>query len=665
MATVAGTIYLNGCNYQLQYDILSQSQANNTTTVRFYGVLNVTNSYINWDTSKKVWAHYTENKSFGNYFTRGSYTMVQGDYTFTHDNDGNRTLNVGYGIDTSYISGSSIANIVLPHIDRYPSLLSAPDFNDEQSPTITYTKNIMSSSAVVEACMKLNPNDATPIIPYRQVDVSSGSYTFNLTTAERNALRNQIPNSNTLNVYYLLRTTYQGNSYFSVSGIKTVTIVNATPTISSITTTEQNTKVSALLGTSANTIVQNASNVKVDVSASATKGASLTKVELTHSGTTYSDTTSPYSFTVPVKANSFTIKATGSRPSPNTTTSQTITRTMIDYKPVAINSFSFKRENQTSSNVKLTFDATYYQRTFGSTANEPIVKWKKDNGSWNTLTKGTDYTVDTTNNKIYIPEETGLTLSNVLSYENQGTFYLHIEDKLSTAENNMVVTKGIPTMELGEDDVKVNGSFASTTARTKLETINGRINNANIAHTYENNRAHVQLLQATGSMTSNKPIADGYILHFSWDNDGQYNSQIYFPQSVASPLQFRGNPNSNWNAWENIYHCKNLYNNTSGTNGTVTLSETAANFTYLVIYYRNDNNRYGSIKVYSPNSKTVNIFSPSLDSNSKLNMKVKDMAISGTSMTRTYGFMLQALDGAMYYTNNNNTVYIVRVDGYR
>ena len=109
----------------------------------------------------------------------------------------------------------------------------------------------------------------------------------------------------------------------------------------------------------------------------------------------------------------------------------------------------------------------------------------------------------------------------------------------------------------------------------------------------------------------------------------------------------------------------NLYNNTTGTTGTVTLSQTAANFTYLRIYYRNDNNRYGSITVHSPNGKTVNIFAPSLDSGSKLNMKVKDMYINGTSMTVTYTFMLQALDGSFTFANNNNTTYVIRVDGYK
>lgn len=565
---------------------------------------------------------------------KGETTISEVSRTITHNTDGSSPIK---NVATSWTatfggSGSTSADIDFPKINRYATLTSAPDFNDEASPKITFTKNIMSSSAVVEACMKLNPNDATPIIPYRQVDVSSGSYTFNLTTAERNALRNQIPNSNTLNIYYLLRTTYQGNSYFSISGVKTVTIVNATPTISSITTTEQNTKVSALLGTSANTIVQNASNVKVDVSASATKGASLTKVELTHSGTTYSDTTSPYSFTVPVKANSFTIKATGSRPNPNTTTSQTITRTMIDYKPVAINSFSFKRQTETSSTIILNLSATYYQQTFGSTANAPIVKWKKDDGSWTTLTSS-QYTIDNTNHKLTV---SNLSLGEQVDYEHEATFTIYIEDKLSTAQNSAKVTIGIPTLELGKDDVKVNGTFVATgditsstnvncnlvsatgrvespVVRSKLETLNGRINNANIAHTYENNRAHLQLLLASSTMTSNKPKSDGYILHCSWDNSGQYNGQLFLPNNSTSPVQFRGCSNGTWGAWWNIEQSKLLWTNTNTSEAWASARQITLNASdydmYEVIYFYGATNSTTNVKSTGkiPKGKTTQL----------------------------------------------------------
>ena len=48
-----------------------------------------------------------------------------------------------------------------------------------------------------------------------------------------------------------------------------------------------------------------------------------------------------------------------------------------------------------------------------------------------------------------------------------------------------------------------------------------------------------------------------------------------------------------------------LYSNSSGTSGTVTLSDSAANYDYLVIYFRNYNDRFSSIKIYSPNEKAT------------------------------------------------------------
>lgn len=48
-----------------------------------------------------------------------------------------------------------------------------------------------------------------------------------------------------------------------------------------------------------------------------------------------------------------------------------------------------------------------------------------------------------------------------------------------------------------------------------------------------------------------------------------------------------------------------LYNNTSGSNSTITLSQSAANFTHMRIYYNRDNSLYQSVDVYSPDGKTV------------------------------------------------------------
>ena len=123
MATVAGTLYLNNCNYQLQYDLISQDKVNNTSTVKFYGVLNVTNSYVAWSRGSAN-VYYAQSGALSTRYNRGSYTVVSGEYTFTHGSDGERTLEIGYGISTTFsgVNSSTVAYIKLPKIPRYTSI---------------------------------------------------------------------------------------------------------------------------------------------------------------------------------------------------------------------------------------------------------------------------------------------------------------------------------------------------------------------------------------------------------------------------------------------------------------------------------------------------------------------------------------------------------------
>lgn len=121
-ATLLGTINLaDTANFQLSYTLDSQSVANNTSTLTFYGTLNVTGSYIAWSNGN-CWVHWSKNNDLAKRYTRGSYQLVSGTYTFTHNADGNLTINVGYGISTTFKSGSSSVDITLPQIPRYTSI---------------------------------------------------------------------------------------------------------------------------------------------------------------------------------------------------------------------------------------------------------------------------------------------------------------------------------------------------------------------------------------------------------------------------------------------------------------------------------------------------------------------------------------------------------------
>lgn len=107
-----------------------------------------------------------------------------------------------------------------------------------------------------------------------------------------------------------------------------------------------------------------------------------------------------------------------------------------------------------------------------------------------------------------------------------------------------------------------------------------------------------------------------------------------------------------------------LYDNASGTNGTVALSESAENFEYLEVYaYCGNSKRSTSVKVASPNGKTAVLFIPW--GSASANWEYRGAwAISGTTMTcsvnHTYNPGTSATASAA-----TNEMYVYRVVGYR
>mgnify|MGYP003292695718 CR=1 FL=1 len=64
----------------------------------------------------------------------------------------------------------------------------------------------------------------------------------------------------------------------------------------------------------------------------------------------------------------------------------------------------------------------------------------------------------------------------------------------------------------------------------------------------------VRYYLATSAMTTGKPEADGFILHFSWDNAG-WNSQLYIPNSSIRPIQLRtpiADQATTWSEWFSV-----------------------------------------------------------------------------------------------------------------
>ena len=108
-----------------------------------------------------------------------------------------------------------------------------------------------------------------------------------------------------------------------------------------------------------------------------------------------------------------------------------------------------------------------------------------------------------------------------------------------------------------------------------------------------------------------------------------------------------------------------LYNNTTGSNSAITLSESVANFTYLEIFYRNNDNYYNSTKIYQPNGKIAYLDAdyPYTSGEGYSYAKKTSVQISGTSISPiNYTEMTIKPNGAVI--QNSNNIYITRVVGY-
>jgi hypothetical protein len=106
---------------------------------------------------------------------------------------------------------------------------------------------------------------------------------------------------------------------------------------------------------------------------------------------------------------------------------------------------------------------------------------------------------------------------------------------------------------------------------------------------------------------------------------------------------------------------KMLYS--GSTTGTVTLTETAANFLYFIIIVGfSDTGSSGTICVYSPNGKTVDANAVAVSSNSASVGRVR-YVISGTTMTASNNYLAKSTNSSWSYSKNS--VYCKAVIGFR
>lgn len=106
-----------------------------------------------------------------------------------------------------------------------------------------------------------------------------------------------------------------------------------------------------------------------------------------------------------------------------------------------------------------------------------------------------------------------------------------------------------------------------------------------------------------------------------------------------------------------------LYNNTSGTQGTVNLSDSAANYEHIDIIYKDINNHYNSVSGFSGNNVTTfGIYSNGTDD---LFLRFNQKSIGTTTITNGLCIECNVAGSATPVVNSSNSNYIVKVIGYK
>lgn len=574
-----------------RYDVLSQNISGNYTTFRLYGIF-----YYGGGTS--VGSSYSTFTLHTSTIKSGSYRYYPGDtqlgyvdINVGHNNDGTfPSTYIGISASSYHMSGSAGGYLSAPTIPRQANITGYNDFNDEQSPKITYNN---------PGGFRINARLEFAGTNIRRDNISNtGSYTFSLTDAERKLLRQKCT-SNSMTVRGVIATCIGGTTenYWSYWD-RTMTIVNGNPTFENFNFEDTGTTTTALTG-DPNAIIKGYSNVSVTIpssmKATAKKEATMSKYRAV-SGTGSTDI--PYSETLQVggrlisSESIISVYAIDSR-SNSTMVSKAIA-SFINYTEVTKGSITVNRSNGVSESTNLKINGTYHAVNFGKVTNTiktAQYRYKVTNSS--TWSDYQDFTINTSTSG----ENGSFSFDGLIkgdtdegfNIENSYNLEVLIKDELSSVTFTANIGSGIPNIALAKNGVGIMGKY---------------------------------------------------------DED------------VGGNLQINGEP---------VLMPYTLYSNESGSDGTITLSDSVVNYSCLTIVYRDNDGYIYSRKLYNPNDKITTLFAgqPMISSLLYSYLKLTSFYISGTTIsikqTRYKEVTLQASTDVKVASN----IFITRIIGYK
>ena len=406
--------------------------ANNTSTINWtlYSEGGSTNYYSTGPTTVNingVQVYYTSRKGYNTKVFPAAKGSVSGSLTVAHNSDGKKSISVSLStaIYTATVTTNS-GTWTLDNIPRYATITSAPNFTDIQNPTIQYNNQAGNNATSLQACISLTGSNDD--IVYRDIPLTGTSYTFNLTEAERNVLRQATTTSNTRTIYFYVKTVISGNTFYQNKAV-TFTVVNANPTFN-VAYLDTNATTTAITGNNQQ-IIQNRSILQINITnATALKYATLESASVNINGAVTTQSISGSSLTLNIGtldvSSNLTVPVTITDSRDNSTTINLTVQVLSWSLPSAI--ISLQRLNNYYTETNLTVDANYSSLDNKNTINIQYQIKKVSDASYGPLTTIQDNV------------QTQFTADNTYEWNVK----VILTDKLGTSSYILTLGKGIP-----------------------------------------------------------------------------------------------------------------------------------------------------------------------------------------------------------------------------
>lgn len=396
--------------------------------------------------------------------------------TIEHENDGTKTIEYSASMSGSWTglgSASVSGTLTLPKIDRLATITDYPSSLTDEDTTITFSySNPADFKVKVQAMVTQESGIGFSYDEY--ITENPFSWNWLATTENRDRLYSVTRNGTTANLSLRLLTYNNNDEQLGITAVNIpLSIINAEPFVE-IEVEEQNEKVKSIVDGEL-IAVNYVSQLKSIATFIGSKGATLKKISING----IVGNSSPFEVLVnvasEVPSTIFGVVASVEDSRTLTDGAEKIYQ-LIDYRPVKINSYKFKRENPTSDQIYLTANITYWNVIVNNVNNTPKLSYSTDGNTYVTI-PASEYTIDDSSKSITL---NNYAVPTKLNYKNQGTYYLKVEDNFTDDGENEIVTKGIPTTEKGEHDFQVNGDLfiADEDRQNKinvLEKINGLV----------------------------------------------------------------------------------------------------------------------------------------------------------------------------------------------